>query len=285
MEILAAMHNGSFIKDGPGQLEFSGGATNTYTGMTTVSSGTLLLARTASANASIAGNLTVGDTGTVRDVLRTASNEQIANASIVTINRSGWFDIIGSSETIGALSMSGGSITTGLGTLAVNGNIAPQRQLHVHDRRAILTSAGPRARLRLERERPRSDSTSRRRFATAGMNRAGRRPAAAQRANAFSGGVTVNAGTLLIGHDSAAGSSTLTIANAAISADGSPRSLANAIHFAGPATIDGSIDLTLTGPINNDAGNSIFKRGSCRLTIAGAQNFPFASRWTCSTAH
>src|SRR6185369_10429507 len=166
------------------------------------------------------------------------------NTSIVSINRSGWFDIIGSSETIGGLSMSGGSITTGLGTLAVNGNIAHSGNftstiagnLDLSGATRTITIGTGTAAIGLD-----IPATIR----NGGMIVQGGGPLRLSGANAFSGGVTVNAGTLLIGHDSAAGSSTLTIANAAIRADGSPRSLANAIHFTGPATIDGSIDLTL----------------------------------------
>lgn len=75
---------------------------NTYTGLTTVSAGTVLLTKTAGTDA-IAGNLTIDGTGLV--VLN--HSNQIKDASDLTINGSGVFDLSGSNEAINSLNGSG----------------------------------------------------------------------------------------------------------------------------------------------------------------------------------
>src|SRR5207249_2737524 len=67
----------------------------------------------------------------------------------------------------------------------------------------------------------------------------------------FTGGVTLNQGTLLIGNDNALGTASLTAANGAVvQATGGPRTVSNGISVAsGSLIVDGSLgnDLTLTG--------------------------------------
>ncbi|MCI0333395.1 MAG: autotransporter-associated beta strand repeat-containing protein [Planctomycetes bacterium] len=114
------------VKNGTGTLTFSGGSANTYTGNTTVNAGTLLLSKTAGVNA-IAGNVvTAGDGigGVDGDVLRLGASDQIVNGAGVTVNSSGLFDLSGFSETISSLVFDGGNVTTGTGTLTVNGSIS-----------------------------------------------------------------------------------------------------------------------------------------------------------------
>jgi autotransporter-associated beta strand protein len=95
---------GGIIKAGAGTLRFTGAA-NTYTGLTTVNAGTLLLSKGAGVNA-IAGALTIGDGtgGDNADVVRTTANEQLATAAL-TINSTGFLDMTGNTETIGALTL------------------------------------------------------------------------------------------------------------------------------------------------------------------------------------
>ncbi len=111
---------GALTKNGAGTLQLSGASANTYSGMTTVNSGTLLLAKTAGVNA-VAGNLTVGDGvgGASADVVRLAAADQIST-SAVTISASGLLDLNGFNETLGSLSGStGGLVNLGVGTLTV----------------------------------------------------------------------------------------------------------------------------------------------------------------------
>src|SRR5262249_20372203 len=93
-------------------LEFSGALANTYSGLTTVSAGTLLLDKTSGVNA-IAGDLTISG-GTV---LLGAANE-IADASLVTL-ASGTFNMSGFNEEVSALAFNGGTLTQGGGVLSL----------------------------------------------------------------------------------------------------------------------------------------------------------------------
>jgi autotransporter-associated beta strand protein len=97
-------------KAGTGILVFSGTAANTYTGLTTVSAGELDLGKTSAI--AIAGNLTIDGTGTVSLL----NNEQINNNSSLTVNGSGTFDLDGKSETIDALNGSGTVTNTAAST-------------------------------------------------------------------------------------------------------------------------------------------------------------------------
>lgn len=94
-------------------LTLAGAESNTYTGMTTVSSGTLILAKTGGSIA-IGGDLTIGDGGgSAADLLQLNGSEQIIDTSIVTLTGNstvagtGTFRLNGNTETIGGLSSAG----------------------------------------------------------------------------------------------------------------------------------------------------------------------------------
>jgi autotransporter-associated beta strand protein len=114
----------TFNGSGGGILLFSGAASNTYTGLTTVNVGELDLGKTAGLNA-IAGNLTIGDgVGAANTaIVKLINADQIANTSDVTINSDGVLNLNNNSETFDALNgSSGASILLGSGTLTVGAN-------------------------------------------------------------------------------------------------------------------------------------------------------------------
>tara|TARA_B100000965_G_scaffold406433_1_gene445346 strand:+ start:3865 stop:5502 length:1638 start_codon:yes stop_codon:yes gene_type:complete len=88
---------GNFVKNGSNTWHFIGGS-NTYTGTTTVNSGTLRLG--VAGGTSVPGNIVVNG-GTVL----WTSNEQIANSSNMTLN-SGTLNLNGADETLGTLTLS-----------------------------------------------------------------------------------------------------------------------------------------------------------------------------------
>lgn len=90
-------------------------------------------------------------------------------------------------------------------------------------------------------------------------------------ANTFGGGITISAGTLAVGNDSALGTGTLVLNDGrTIQAVGSAHSLANNATFNGRITITGSNNLTLTGVITSSgATQQLTKVGSGSATLSG----------------
>ncbi len=119
--------SGSVVKAGAGTMRFSGTTANTYTGMTTVNAGTLLLNKSAGVVA-VAGGMTIGDGagGANSDIVRLMANGQIAATAAVLVNgSSGMLDLNGFTQTIGSLAdtgtvtAGGSSVNLGSGTLTV----------------------------------------------------------------------------------------------------------------------------------------------------------------------
>ena len=111
---------GGLTKTGAGTLTLSGTSSNTFTGTLTVNDGTVLFNKTANLN-SLAGALVIGD-GVGLDTVRTLTANQL-NGAAVTINSSGLLDLNGTSHDITTLTMTGGSVTTGAGTLLLAGTV------------------------------------------------------------------------------------------------------------------------------------------------------------------
>jgi autotransporter-associated beta strand protein len=114
---------GGLTKNGSGILTLSGGANNTYSGVTTVNDGELDLNKTATKNA-FAGNLTVGDsTGASSSaIVKLLAANQIP-AVAISINNDGLFNLNNNSDTVGALAMTSGNVSTGTGTLTLGGDV------------------------------------------------------------------------------------------------------------------------------------------------------------------
>ena len=90
-------------------------------------------------------------------------------------------------------------------------------------------------------------------------------------ANSFTGGVSIDAGTLAVGSDAALENVTLTFNGGAIRSDTLPRTLYNAVNLTTIGIATGSLDLTLAGPISGSGG--LIKNGSGTLTLTGANSF------------
>jgi autotransporter-associated beta strand protein len=109
---------GAFTKEGIGTLVFDGPTANTYTGLTTINNGTLLLNKTTGINA-IVGSTLINTGGTL--LLGTAN--QIVNTGLVTIS-GGTFNLGGNAETIGSLVFNSGTLTQGGATLTLTNTAA-----------------------------------------------------------------------------------------------------------------------------------------------------------------
>jgi fibronectin-binding autotransporter adhesin len=127
---------GGFVKTGAGPLNLSGVQSNTFTGTTTVTGGSLnlaggyLLLSKWVPSVMIAGPLIIGNSNmTITPNVLLIYGDQIADTSAVTINPNGYLYLGGNQETIGTLTMIGGSLygdsleTSKRGTLTLGGNL------------------------------------------------------------------------------------------------------------------------------------------------------------------
>jgi autotransporter-associated beta strand protein len=87
-------------------------------------------------------------------------------------------------------------------------------------------------------------------------------------ANTYSGGTTLQDGTLSIANDSALGTGTLTL-NAGIMQSSGNFTVANTYTLGGAATIGGNNNITLSGPGTLGAGNTMTVANSATTTLSG----------------
>ncbi len=127
--------NGALSKSGAGRLSFSGALNNTYTGLTTISAGTLHVNKTPTIDA-IAGDVLVNG-----GILLYGGSNQIADTSTVTVD-SGSFSMGSFSDTIATLILNGGSATIGTLTLSSNTNALTMRDTTLSSGTLILSGSG-----------------------------------------------------------------------------------------------------------------------------------------------
>jgi hypothetical protein len=119
LSISGALTSGTLFKVGAGTLELTNtadNATEIFVGV-----GTVLFAN--SSGSAIEGTLAIGDGNGAQgaDVARLMVNDQIDDAATaVSVQSSGLLDLNGFSDTVGALYMTAGTITTGAGTLSLS---------------------------------------------------------------------------------------------------------------------------------------------------------------------
>lgn len=114
---------GGLTKELSGTLRFSGSSANNYDGPTTVNEGVLELAKASAINSS--SLLTIGDGvgGVGADIVRYFASNPVNSAVPIRILDSGLLDMNGFSDSLGVLTLIGGDITTGVGTLSMSGNL------------------------------------------------------------------------------------------------------------------------------------------------------------------
>ena len=270
--------NLSLTGTGIGTLNFTGSIANTYTGTTTVNAGELILSKTAGATA-IAGDLIVGD-GSGTDIVKLTASNQIADTSDVTINSSGLLSLINNSETIDGLNSVSTSavLSMGSGTLTIGANDDPSASFA-----GVISGSGS-------------------------VVKIGNGTQTLSGANTYSGGTTLNAGTLQLGSSSTGsitngpvGKGTLTLNGGTISSNVADfvttRSIANAVVFGGDVTFGtntnfGALDFsgagtltgnraltfvantTFSGNIGESGGSfGITKNGSGTLKLSGFNTY------------
>jgi fibronectin-binding autotransporter adhesin len=228
----------TLTKTGDGPLTLSGTAANTYTGLTTVSGGTLNLNKTAGVDAIGSGGLQIdyGATAALR-----ASN-QINDSAIVTVN--GTFALGTSSETIAALA-GGGEVTTGSGSVLTIGGAADSSFI------GTISGAG-------------------------GFTKSGVGVLTLSGVNTYTGGTAINAGMLKIDADNNLGDAgDITFGGGTLSFSDSFTSVRNVI-LSGNGTLDtDGKDVTLTGQISG--GGGLTATGAGTLTLSAVNNYTGAT--------
>lgn len=246
----------SLTKTGSGQQTFSGTTANTFTGTATVLAGTLRLNKTAGVNA-IAGSLSIGDGSAAAFVLLGASH-QIADASVLTFAgigaTAGTLQLAGNAETVGGLSSSGvnggvienESSVANTGTLTVN--VAAS---------TVQTFTG----LLRDGDGVGTDGAL-------ALVKSGAGTQVLTGENVFTGGTTINAGTLQVGAGSATGSlGTGDIVNndtLVINRTGT-LTLDQAISGTGSVVLGGSGTVALTHDANSWSGATTVDQGTLKV--------------------
>ncbi len=114
-----------FSKLSPGTLSLQATQANTFSGTVQVLDGVLVLKNQ---GISVPGSLVIGDgDASYSPVVRLDVGGQIADASAVTVNRNGELVLADVDDTIGSLTLIGGSVDTGNGILTLNGDVRAQK--------------------------------------------------------------------------------------------------------------------------------------------------------------
>ena len=268
-----------------GTVTFSGA--NTYTGTTTVNSGTLNLTTT-----TINGALTIAG-GTVND----NASGQLAAADVLTVN-SGSFNLGAHTETISSLNGTGGTLALSTGTLTLNGTASTSYS-------GLITGAGTLANTNTGSLTLSGASTgftgnvnlTNGEVVAAGTNATGSATVnvsgtgnfevqggstLASNFNLSTNGAATNNGAI----ENTSGNNTLT-GNVSVTANSRIQSDANTLTVSGPVSIAGSSTLnvggsgntTLNGAITGAATTALTKDGSGILAL-GAANPSFHGSMT-----
>jgi autotransporter-associated beta strand protein len=246
---LSIANSGTTTLSGPG---------NSFSGVTTAQSGTLLL-QCSSGNA-IPGNLSIAAA-----TVRLNNSNQIVDSATVTLTGSGTLDTNSNSDTIAALSLGSNSITTGSGTLTVTGNVTDGGASTISGHLALGGSSQT-----FQVNGSATLTISAVISGGGGLNKNGSGTLVLSSSNSYTGGTTLSAGTLTAGNNSALGSGTLTLQVGTLKASSAALSFANPVTLAGNVTLGGSYALTFTGQATLTGNRTLTVSNTGGTTISGA---------------
>src|SRR5205807_1098937 len=100
-------------KSGAGTLIFGGASANTFTGALAVSDGMLVLNKTAGVNTFAGSTFTIGDAvgAAGSAIAQYHAANQLPNGTAITIRSDGQLDLQSYTDSVGALTMTGGSVS------------------------------------------------------------------------------------------------------------------------------------------------------------------------------
>jgi autotransporter-associated beta strand protein len=184
-------------KAGPGTMTYLGSAANAIFGATTVNDGTLRLLRTPGTSV-VEAKLVIGD-GVRTDQVVVAANNQIDDSITVDINSSGVLQLDNTLETIGLLTLTWGSVTTGTGALTLAGNVVSNAAATAATITGNVSLGAATRTFTVADGNPAQDLiVSAVLSGTGGLTKGGPGTLGLSAANTYPGTTTVTAGTLLV---------------------------------------------------------------------------------------
>jgi autotransporter-associated beta strand protein len=188
----------NLTKDGDGELSLEGTGTNSYRGTTTVASGILHLEKAG-------GNALSGNVRITSGVVELHANNQIVDTSRVRVEGLGLLDLNGFSDTIGGLTLVGGTVTTGAGVLGLQGNLTSLSATTPGNISGNLDLGGVRRTVTVGSGGLAADLTIAAAIHNGGLAKKGAGILALEGANDYSGTTQVQEGVLRIRNSSALG--------------------------------------------------------------------------------
>jgi autotransporter-associated beta strand protein len=234
-------------KTGAGTLAFDSPAGNTYTGLTTVGGGTLQL----------------------------DNSNQIADAASVTVNAGAVFELNGHDETIANLTLTGGTVNTGVGTLTLSGNVTSNAASSSAAINGKLNLIGVTPKVTVNNGTAVNDLVIAATISASSLTKLGVGTLVLSGNNAsYTGTTKVSSGVLDVPNPATLGSGpVMALKGATLQLDGDGLTFGNALtlggatlsNLAGSNSWTGPITDTATGTINVGAGQSLTLSG----TISG----------------
>ena len=295
-----------FTKTGAGTLTLGGSAANTYTGLTSVTGGTLALAKPDNGSpptSAVPGDLSIGNATSPgapgSAVVQLRNSGQTGATTNVTIYPDGLFDLAngsGSGSTdnatdINGLTMQGGEVRLG------NGGIDPVSITTLASATTALISStnsydnvelidGP-VTANIARGTATYDLDVQAGMANGTLTKTGNgvmRLAGNTNGGHNGSSITLQAGTIALANNNALGDlpdvtgpSVFTFAGGTLTADGGDRTVANPIALTGDATIGASLDgtpraITFTGATTLTGSRTLTVNNTAATTFSGAVN-------------